>query len=302
MSAEKRFTKKTGLLNRYSPQEIEAAGRKLPSFDFSASSQHLGKPMLVALDLIEPSPHQSSELSEEKIAELVENLRHNPLSSPIVVRRRSDGALEIIAGRHRMEAYKRLERSEIEASLRDLTDDEAERLVFFDNLLAPSLSDYQKYLGFSQRKRSKGFSNEQLAQESGLHASVISKLMSFESLPESVHAALKENPQAVGSSFAPALAEYAAAHPALAIQAIARIVGGGMTQKAALDWLKAGGQPKPVSEVQTYRATIRAGKKKYADLSLRQKRMTINLIDESDAALVYAAVEKLLKELGEARK
>ena len=301
MSAEKRFTKKTGLLG-YSQEDVDAAGRKLPSFDFSASSLHLGKPMLVELGLIEASPYQTSELSEEKIAELVENLRNNQLSSPIVVRRRTDGALEIIAGRHRREAYRRLGRSEIEASLRDLTDDEAERLVFFDNLLAPSLTDYQKYLGFSQRKRSKVFTNDQLAQEAGVNPSVISKLMSFEGLPDSVHAVLKEHHSAVGSSFAPALVEHAVADPALAIKAIHRIVAGEMTQKAALDWLKAGGEEKPLSSVETHRAMIRSGKKKYAELSLRQKRMIINLADESEATVVYSAIEKLLKELGAAAK
>lgn len=301
MSAEKRFTKKTGLLS-YSQEEIDAAGRKLPSFDFSTSSQHLGKPMLVELDLIEPSPYQTSELSEEKIAELVENLRNNQLSSPIVVRRRADGALEIIAGRHRWEAYRRLGRSEIEASLRDLTDDEAERLVFFDNLLAPFLTDYQKYLGFSQRKRSKGFTNDQLAQEAGINPSVISKLMSFEGLPDSVHTVLKQHPSAVGSSLAPALVEEAVINPGLAIQAIHRIVAGELTQKAAVEWLKAGGEEKPLSSVATHRATIRSGKRKYAEMSLRQKRMIINLADESEATAVYAAIEKLLQELGEARR
>ena len=270
---QRRILKSSGLVSAASVDEAAAA---LPRLDGNGSTE--GKPFLVPLSLICESPYQTSHINDEKVADLMENLGKNPISSPVVLRRGHQGRLEIIAGRHRVEAYKRLGRDEIESTLRDLDDDAAEKLVFYDNLFAPSMTDFQKYLGFSQRKTRLELTQEQLAEESGVSRTVISKLLSFDGLPEPVFKALKENPQTIGANAAVEFVNLAKKQPDLAIQAIYAIALGDMTQKAALAWLKAGGitKPEPVKQTPT-RALIKSGTHKYAELVQRENRLVISL-------------------------
>ncbi len=270
---KRRILKSSGLVSGPSVDEAAAA---LPRLDGNGSTE--GKPFMVPLSLICESPYQTSPINDEKVADLMENLGKNPISSPVVLRRGHQGRLEIIAGRHRVEAYKRLGRDEIESTLRDLDDDAAEKLVFYDNLFAPSMTDFQKYLGFSQRKTRLGLTQEQLAEESGVSRTVISKLLSFDGLPDPVFNALKENPQVIGANAAVDFVNLAKKQPDLAIQAIYAIALGDMTQKAALAWLKAGGVTKPESVKQTpTRTLIKSGTHKYAELVQRENRLVISL-------------------------
>ena len=269
---QRRILKSSGLV---SAPSIDDAAAALPRLDGSGSTD--GKPFLVPLSLISDSPYQTSPISEDKVSELVDNLSRNPLSSPVVLRRGRQGRLELIAGRHRIEAYKRLGRQEIEATLRDLTDDDAEKLVFYDNLFAPSMTDFQKYLGFSQRKARLGLTQEQLAEESGVSRVVVTKLLSFDGLPESVFAALKENPRTIGANAAAEFVALARKSPDLAIQAIYAIALGDMTQKAAIAWLKAGGPRTETPRPAATKALIKSGRQKYAELVQRENRLVITL-------------------------
>lgn len=258
-----------------------------------------GAPLMVAVNEIQDSPYQTSPISESKVLELVENLQKNPLSTPVVLRKLSDGTLEVIAGRHRIEAYKRMGRREIEASVRDIGDDEAERLVFYDNLFAPSLTDYQKYLGFAARRESKGFTLSELADEAGISRSTVSEMMSFERLPDAVHQAMRNNPGAIGASAAPQFVELATKYPELAIQAVSKIAAGEMTQKAALAWLKAGGvEAKPtINKPQKY--PVWQARKKYAEVVQSGNRISVVL---PDATVADTVVKQLLLAIEEQAK
>lgn len=265
--------KSSGLVSP--PNPAEATGR-LPRLDGSLDAD--GRPFLVPVGLIKDSPYQTSQINEDKVQELVDNLGKNPLSSPVVLRRNALGELELIAGRHRVEAYRRLGKTEIEATLRELSDDDAERLVFYDNLFAPSMTDFQKYLGFSQRKARLGLTQTQLAEESGVARTTVTKLLAFDGLPADVLAALQENPGAIGATAATEFVALAQQSPDLAVQAVYAIALGDMTQKAAMAWLRAGGHAKPETVKPTAsKALIKDGKRKYAELTQRANRLVIDL-------------------------
>lgn len=282
--------KRSGLVTR---QDSDIAAANLPKIN--STSTATGKPFLVPLALIHESPYQSYPINQQKVAELVENLKNNPLSSPIVLRRRNDGELEIIAGRHRLEAYKLLNRTEIESTLRNLDDDQAERLVFFDNLLGPDLTDFQKYLGFAQRKRSKKLTQEQLAAEAGVHQGTVSRLMSFDGLSDFVLQELTAHPASIGTKYAAEFVQLSKLNDDIAIQAIRLIAEGKMTQKSALEWMKAGGKQKSSPEKETIDSVIKSGRHNYAKMALRSNRITITFSDEDKAINAWDQVEKLLQ-------
>lgn len=260
------------------------------------SNESQGTPFLIAITEIEDSPYQTIPISESKVADLVKNLATNPLSSPIVLRRLLDGKLQLIAGRHRMEAYKRLQREEIEATIKELNDDQAEKLVFYDNLFAPNLSDYEKYLGFAQRKKTKNLTGEQLAEEAGVSTATVSKLLGFSDLPETIHEALKKYPNTIGASNARDFVQLALNNQELSITAIEKIAAGEMTQKAALEWIKFGGEKPKKKSVETIETPIKVGKTRYATVSLRSERLVVSFSSEDEALEMNYVIEKLLQE------
>lgn len=288
MLNQRRIFKSSGLTSAPSAEEAAAA---LPRIDSHMAVE--GKPCLVPIALIKPSPHQTSPICEQKVKELVDNLCKNPLSSPIVLRRDSTGNLELIAGRHRVEAYRRLGRSEIEATLRDLSDDDAEKLVFYDNLFAPSMTDFQKYLGFSQRKARRGLTQAQLAEESGVNPATVSRLMAFDGLPESVMSILMEVPHAISLSVAVEFVSLAEQNPDLAIDAVTAIGIGEMTQKAAMAWLRAGGKKEEAPKPEQFKAMIKSGKQKYAELVRRADKLVISL--NADDKTIHEDLQAWLK-------
>lgn len=257
-----------------------------------------GAPLKIALTDIQASPYQTSPLNPEKVQELVENLRSNPLSTPIVVRKLNNGQVEIIAGRHRLEAYKALGRTHIECAVRELEDDEAERLVFYDNLFGPRLSDYEKYLGFSARRESKDMTLTDLAQEAGVDRSLVSKLMLFSKFPPLVHDALKEHPNTIGFNQVPAFVEFAESKPEQTVEAILKIATGEMTQTAALRWLRTEA-PIEVAASSTKKTPVMVNDKVFAEVTNKGKSLVVKMKNPEQAALVEQRVLALLQELSQ---
>lgn len=257
-----------------------------------------GAPLKIALTDIQASPYQTSQLNPEKVHELVENLRSNPLSTPIVVRKISDGKVEIIAGRHRLEAYKALGRTHIECAVRELEDDEAERLVFYDNLFGPRLSDYEKYLGFSSRRESKDMTLTELAQEAGVDRTTVSKLMLFSKFPPLIHEALKEHPGTIGFNQVPAFLAASETHPEQVVEAILKIATGEMTQTVAIKWLRAGAPTDNLAR-DIKKTPVMVNDKVYAEVTNKGKSLVVKLKDQAQTDELEQRLLAWLQEISE---
>lgn len=196
----------------------------------------VGKCFKLHLTDLVSSPYQLGSLNEARVQGLVDNLRLNPLSSPVVVRASGDeGKYELVAGHHRTEAFRRLGREEIDAVLVDFSDDEAERAVFYDNLFAPSLTDHDKYLGFARRLRSKGMSQRELAEEAGVSQTLISFLFSFEKLPSLVQNYIVTESTRFSSRAFYALSGYAAQHDEESLLHAAKLLAEGAISLSDLE-------------------------------------------------------------------
>lgn len=145
-----------------------------------------GHPQEVALDELVESPlhAQVRKLDVEQVDALVENLRSNPLATPIVVRRLPSGRFEIIAGRHRAQAFRALGRTHIPAAVVEMADDAVARAIVFDNLITPQLTDFERYRSIAELRQRFGWSYTDLQRETGLSRGWISALMAFDKLPE----------------------------------------------------------------------------------------------------------------------
>lgn len=122
----------------------------------------------VDLDLIDEVEGRRRKLSPEEYAELKANLERNPLITPVVLRRRPNGRRELVAGHNRTAIYRELGRPRIRAVTQDIADEDVSKFAFFSNLLAPSLSDFEKYWNFLQLQTETGLDHAALAEIAGI--------------------------------------------------------------------------------------------------------------------------------------
>lgn len=266
-----------------------------------------GTPLQLRLDQIDEGPFHVGALDPARVAALAENLRQNPQSSPVVVRRKADGRYELIAGRHRKAAFEFLQREEIAASVVALSDDEAERLVFFDNLLAPTLSDYEKYLGFAQRQKSKDLSYAELARESGWSKSQVARFFSFSRLPAEAVELLKTRPAALGANGAEKLVAFVQDRPQEVVEAVRTLVEERATQDEVIKQLaarlvgeaapQAGAKrgTAPAAVVGTQKLRVMHQDRVFAMVSVKGSRVAIKLSDEAEAEGAVNAIMNYLR-------
>jgi len=157
---------------------------------------------LAPLNRLHEVAGRKRKLTTEEYAELRENLRNNPLITPVTVCKRSDGDWDIISGNNRVAIYRELGRAEIHVFEVQATKEQGDVSAFYANLLHPSLPDYEKYLGFKQRMEVSGLNIRDTAKESGINEKLLYKIMSFDKLPSDALAIIKENPACIGASAA----------------------------------------------------------------------------------------------------
>lgn len=254
-----------------------------------------GRPLLLRLESLRPSRFQTAGLDEGRVENLRANLEHNSLATPIVVRPLGEDAHEIVAGHHRVEAFRRLGREEIDAVVKDYADDEAMALVFFDNFLAPEIPDYHKYLGFEQIRRAGGFSQEALARKAGVSRSLVTQLFSFERLPAAALELVAASPKTVGANLAQGLAQYAAEQPERVTEAIRLVIDGTLDQSRALALLRDGAHKPRATPAKP--VVIRSGRKTFCELLASGNRVMVRFKSEEDRVRAAQAIEELLRNL-----
>jgi ParB family chromosome partitioning protein len=228
-------------------------------------------------------------LSEKEFSELRANLASFPLINPITIRALSTGGFELIAGHNRVQAYIELNRTEIDANIITLEDEQVLPAAFYSNLLSPELPDYEKYLGFKQIQQATGKSQVDLAKESGLSTTMISYLFSFDELSTSAHKILSMNPQAAGATLISKIKGLPFVE-----EALEKLVSGEISQQQAMSIAKNNGN----SAAKPTRSTpliIKRGKQYYAEISTRGNTAIVKMKDESAIPELVQKIETLIR-------
>lgn len=240
-------------------------------------------------------PGRRRRLTAEQYAELRANLEHNPLAHPVAVRIRKAGGYEIISGNNRVAIYRELGRSEIDITVLELSDDDTERTAFYSNLLSPSLTDYEKYLGFKQRMLTKGYSQSQVATEAGVSQPYISFLMAFDDLPKAALCSVAGAPALFGANTVLKLAALAKAGKELkVIEASQKLATGELkSQDAAVRHVTA--DASGIRAARPAPRVIRQGKAKYCEVLRADKTVRLSFASAADAEATLAAITALLE-------
>ena len=274
-------------------QRVEAAQARVRQLEAELAGR---PPLELPLDMLDSVPGRQRRLTAEEYAELRENLRHNPLVHPVVVRPKPLGRYEVVSGENRVSVYRELGRATIRVSVLELTDSEADRAAFFANLLAAPLPDFEKWRGFAREKEASGATQVELARLAGVPEATLSKLFAFSRLPAEVVALIEQRPESIGANCAEELAKLCTTPKNItrAVEAVRLVMSGQLLQKQAAAHVRATPRPAkaPVKSVR-----INAGRFRFAELTVGETAMRVTFSAGIDMAHVQARVEALLKEL-----
>ena len=178
----------------------------------------------IPVDAIDRNPWQPRTVfSEEGIRELATSIEETRLLQPIVVRRNRvqtlDTRYELVAGERRLRAHKLLGRSEIEAHVIDVSNEDMASLALIENIEREDLSDYE--VAKAIRRAENEFPNrKEMAKSLGMKRSDFYRYLAFEKLPSFVTADLDDNPGLLGRSAAEQLQAVLNNHSELAVESL----------------------------------------------------------------------------------
>lgn len=131
---------------------------------------------------------------EKHVKEILESFKVDGQWNPIIVRSIGDGRYELIAGHFRLQAAKELGWGEIETTIKDLSDDEADILSLKTNLLHSEMTATEKGKVINKIITKYEITQTELAKRLGISESSISKFLTLAlSLHENVSKALNNN-------------------------------------------------------------------------------------------------------------
>jgi ParB family transcriptional regulator, chromosome partitioning protein len=233
-------------------------------------------------------PGRRRKLTEEQYAELKANLSKYPLVHPVILEARGDGEWNINAGNNRVAIYRDLGIEEIDSIVSDMEPDQAERLAFFSNLFAPSLSDYEKYWHFQRlQEAADALTQQELASAVGLSESHVSKIFAFDGLPTEAKSVLEERPERLGADAAAQLSRaHAEGRTVEVVKAVKRLVNEERyTQKEAVSSVQA----KPAKkQFLSETLVVKQGKKNYCEITTRNGVIGVRLKIEAERASEWA--------------
>ncbi|WP_250516188.1 ParB/RepB/Spo0J family partition protein [Caballeronia sp. INDeC2] len=241
------------------------------------SQLEAGAALEVPLDALVEVSGRRRKLTAEQFQELKGNLAQHALATPILVRALPAGRFEIVAGHNRVAAYRELGRATIRANVASIEEGEIEFAAFFSNLLSPSLTDFEKYWNFKRLQELSGLSRTEISESAGLSKSHVTRIFSFDALPEAAKLALAEKPERLGSNAAQKLAALTEAGKSeKVVEAIRRLIDDeNFTQDKAV--ALAAEKPRTAAPSAT---VVRSGRKKVCEVSTRNGVVGVRFFDK----------------------
>lgn len=249
-------------------------------------------PSVLPIHLVADSPYQNRRVDETHAADLAEIIQTDGLNQPITVRPIEGGRYEIIAGHHRLAAYKLLGKEDIPVVVKNVDELGAARSLLFDNIHHKNYTDYEIYKGFKILKEmDKTTSVRSLSKDTGWSKSHVQRILSFEKLPSEAIRLLEENQDLIGANSAVELAAFCDdGHHQHVIEALEHIKDGHLTQARVTSWLK--NRISPKSRPAT-REILRDGKT-YCSVRLDKNILKINVAKNIDAQMLEDAIYEFL--------
>ena len=146
----------------------------------------------IALDEIKKNPYQPrTYFNEEKLNELKESIEKNGLLQPIIVKKAVKGYY-IIAGERRYRAFELLDRKEIPAIIKEMTDEEMMVFAVLENLQREDLSPLEESESYKNLMDKMSLTQEELAKKLGKSRPYIANSLRLLKLPTEIKNKLEQ--------------------------------------------------------------------------------------------------------------
>ena len=153
----------------------------------------------IPVDRIRPNPYQPrQQFRDEDNLQLSESIKQNGIIQPVVVRRKGDGAFELIAGERRLRAARLAGLQVVPALIRHSTDEQSIQLALVENLQRKDLNPMEEARGYHRMMKEFGYSQDMLAQRIGKDRSTIANLVRLIHLPAEVQSLVEGGALSLG--------------------------------------------------------------------------------------------------------
>lgn len=184
----------------------------------------------VEVGRITANPYQPrGRFDDDKFQELVNSVRVHGVLQPVVVRTKSDGDYELVAGERRLRAAKAAGLTKIPAVVRELTNEQSLEVALVENIQREDINSLDAAVAYRRLAEEFGLSQEDLAFAVGKSRSSIANTMRLLSLPDSV----KEEVRSGRISEGHARAILSVEGPDLQIELCKRIISGVLSVREA---------------------------------------------------------------------
>ena len=140
----------------------------------------------ISIDQIKPNRYQPrKDFNFDGLFELAQSIRENGLIQPIVVRKEADH-YEIIAGERRYRAMILAGYTTVPCLLTDTKDHQVAQMALIENIQRENLSSIEEADAYVQIIRSRGWTQERLAQSLGKSQSAIANKIRLLQLPQPI--------------------------------------------------------------------------------------------------------------------
>jgi ParB family transcriptional regulator, chromosome partitioning protein len=159
--------------------------------NLSAAAETAGKPLEIALDLIDRNPFQTrTNFDDAKLTELAISITASGVIQPIVVRHghnfQHDGRFTLITGERRLLASKKAGKTTIPAIVREVSNLQAMEMTIVENLQRADLNPMEQAHAYARLSRDFHMTQEQMAERTGKDRASVSNFLRLLKLPDSV--------------------------------------------------------------------------------------------------------------------
>lgn len=153
----------------------------------------------VRLTSIVPSPLQPrKDFAAEALQELIDSIRQHGIIQPLIVRRLSGGAHELIAGERRWRAAQEVGLTDVPVIIRSASDLEVLELSLIENLQRSDLNPIEEAHGYARLRDEFGMKQEEVAVKVGRSRAAVANAMRLLELDPQIQTWLAQDLVSVG--------------------------------------------------------------------------------------------------------
>lgn len=142
---------------------------------------------MVPIEQISPNPDQPRKRFEASdLEDLAASIKEKGVIQPLIVRKRTDGSFEIVAGERRWRASQMAQLHELPVIVREFSDVEVLEVAIIENIQRADLNAIEEAAGYRQLMDKFGHTQEKMAEALGKSRSHIANLLRLLNLPNDV--------------------------------------------------------------------------------------------------------------------